>query len=130
MPKLTNSERKSIDERMAVHERIRATFEGRYYVYQTCYLCYWASNGRTLDEAVAANQEHISATHPSEEALMRETEVSLSEFRGIIHDHDCQMAVCSCIHGCSVGPFCQNLGPLCSTCVVRDGRGDKEHGEP
>ena len=128
MPKLDAEKRKSINERLALHEELRKSFEGRTYFTQHCHLCNWASNGLTFDEADEENQRH-EATHP-ETAQIRVTEIDLWEVLLSLHDHDCQMALCSCKCGCQEGPFCVLvLGPLCSTCSVREMRGDSEHGE-
>lgn len=128
MPRLTDKERKSINERMALQVKLLESFKGRQFVSQHCRLCNWASNGRTLEEAIKANKEH-EATHP-EIAQFRETELSPSELVASLHDHDCQLEFCACKCGCQSGPFCVLVdGPLCSACQVRESRGDKEHGE-
>ncbi len=130
MSELTNAKRKSINDRLAVRIRIRDSFKDRQYVSQNCSLCSWASNGKSLDEAIAANQEHMSTVHPNEERALRESEVSPEEMVESVHDdHECQMARCVCTCGCSQVPFCMLVfGPLCSTCFVREIRGDREHG--
>ncbi len=128
MPKLDAAKRKSIDDRLALHKRLRDSFEGREYVSQHCHLCNWASNGLTLEEAIEANRKHED-THP-ETAQIEATGISLKEIRESLHDHDCQMEYCICKCGCHDGPFCTIcFGPLCSSCSVRAMRGDDEHGE-
>lgn len=128
MPKLTDEQRTRINERLALHKRIRKTFEGRQYASQYCYLCNWASNGLTLDEAIEANDAHVK-THP-EDAEMKVTSIPMNELRDSLHDHDCVYAKCVCKCGCQTNVGCVLvLGPLCSTCLLRAGRGDSEHGE-
>lgn len=127
MPILDNETRKSISERHEIHQRIYGSFKGHYYVAVHCNLCNWTSNGLTLDEAVRANKVH-KRIHP-EEAQLDATEISPEEEIAFLHDHECNMVYCNCKCGCHEGPFCDILGTLCSVCVVRDMRGDKEHGK-
>ena len=129
MPKLDDATRKSIDERLAIHDRICKSFEGNQWISQNCFLCNWASNGRTLNDAIEVNQEHVKAEHPVEKAAMEETEIPLDLLRASFHDHDCDRQLCICRCGCQEGPFCVLvLGPLCGICTTRAGRGDSEHG--
>lgn len=130
MPRLDGEKRQSINARLARHTAIRASFEERLYVTVHCYLCNWSSNGLTYDEAAEANRAHIAATHAAEDAEMRATEISPMEIRDSLHDHDCEMAMCACKCGCERGPFCHTvMGPLCSTCMLAEKRGNGEHGE-
>ena len=129
MPKLDEAVRRKIEERIAMHDAIRQSFKGHQWMSYSCYLCNWASNGRTFDEAYALDKEHIHKEHPVEDAQMRVHQVPMGEIIASLHDHDCTEVYCSCICGCTEGPFCGLLfGSMCSVCVVRDGRGDKEHG--
>ena len=128
MPKMTDEQRTFVNERLALHERIRASFKGREYTSQYCYLCNWASNGLTLDEAVEADAIHVK-THP-EDAEMKATRIPMGELRDSLHDHECVYASCTCKCGCQDSAGCTLvLGPLCSTCLVKDGRGDSAHGD-
>ena len=130
MPRLDDAVRESIDSRLARHQAIRDSFKGRIWVSQSCRLCNWASNGRTLDDAVKANHRHQQRQHGAEMAALEESRVSAPELRASFHDHDCVMENCACKCGCTEGPFCiLVLGPLCSVCLVRWGRGNDEHGE-
>lgn len=130
MPKLSDNQRTSIEERLALHKEIEARYEGHQYQNQRCYLCGWASNGLTFDEAIAENRRHIQAVHAAEDALMKATTIPMQELRDSLHDHDCIERYCACMCGCTDGPFCALvMGALCSTCVVAGGRGHSEHGE-
>ncbi len=128
MAELNSGKRKSISERLTLHEELRGHFKGREYIQQHCHLCGWASNGLCLDEAILANKEHED-THP-ETAQIAATGIALSELRDSLHDHVCVMAKCACKCGCQDGPFCILIfGTLCAFCTIRKGRGDREHGE-
>ena len=130
MPKLTEEQRKSIKDRLDRHERIRHAYDGKRYISQSCYLCNWASNGASLDEAIEANHQHISGHHAVEDREMRETAIPIKELTQSLHDHDCEHAICACICGCKNDAGCiLVLGPLCSTCHLRAGRGDSAHGQ-
>lgn len=125
---LDKKKRKSIDERLALHKRLRDSFDGKKYSSQHCRLCNWASNGLTFEEAIRLNKEH-EATHP-EAAQIEATTIDPFELIASIHDHECKMELCTCKCGCQSGPFCTLVfGPLCSVCQVREMRGDSEHGE-
>jgi hypothetical protein len=129
MPELDEAKRQSINARLAKHKEIEEGFKDKQYTSQNCRFCNWASNGLTLDEAIAKNREHERA-HPEYE----EFEANLLDFQEIrdsLHDHECKMELCSCKCGCKSGPFCTLVfGPLCSYCTIREGRGDDEHGLP
>lgn len=130
MPRLSDDQRASVNARLALHERIRESFKGREWRSVHCYLCNWASNGRTFEEAQANDERHKQENHAAEDAEMKATEIPLPELRDSLHDHECVRERCICICGCREGPFCTLIfGPLCSVCTVRDGRGDKEHGK-
>ena len=58
MPCLTPEIRQSINARLAVHERIRSSYKDRQYMAMHCWLCNWASNGLTPEEAEEANRKH------------------------------------------------------------------------
>lgn len=91
-----------------------------------CYYCGWASQAKDMERACAANDKH-ERRHPEW------TEPpSLEQLVDSLHaDHDCAPGVCPCICGCRIQTGCTVLfGPLCSSCTVREGRGDVEHGEP
>lgn len=131
MPLLSEQDRQRINEASDALKAIRDSFEGRQYFSMHCRLCNWASNGLTSDEAFQASKEHeqhhkeYSAWTAAGDALTPVDTVA------ILHDHECVMASCNCICGCQDGSFCTFLfGRLCSVCVVRDRRGDKEHGPP
>lgn len=127
MPLLDPDRRKSIDERLALYQTIKEQFKDRQYFSVYCYLCGWASNGLTLEEAGQVNCEHV-ATHP-EDATIKATQIDIADLRDSFHDHDCTEISCSCKCGCRSGPFCGLvLGNLCSYCLVREGRGDSGHG--
>ena len=129
MAKLDDGTRKSIDERLAIHARIHKSFEDNQWTSQHCCFCNWASNGRTLEDAIEANQEHIKVEHQAEKAEMEATAIPIGELRASFHDHDCDQQLCICRCGCREGPFCVLvLGRLCIPCTVREGRGDSEHG--
>ena len=128
MPELDSEKRKSINERLALHEELRGHYKDRQYISQHCHLCNWASNGLSFEEALEANKKH-EATHP-ETAQIAMSEIGIDEIRDSLHDHECQMAYCNCKCGCHAGPFCTLvLGPLCSVCSIRVMRGDNNHGE-
>ena len=125
--KLDDKKRQSINERLALHEELRAHYKDRQYMGQQCHLCGWTSNELTLDKAIEANKKH-EATHP-ETAQIAATEIGMDEIRDSLHDHECVRAKCACKCGCQEGPFCVLVfGPLCSVCTVREMRGDDEHG--
>ena len=128
MPRLSDEQRARLDRVNEVHQRIRQSFEGRQFTSQHCRFCNWSSNGRTFEEAMDANRQH-EATH-TEQVEYDSTHLAVSEIVASLHDHDCQMALCTCKCGCTQGPFCIILfGPLCSVCLVRSNRGYPECGE-
>jgi len=128
MPRLDPETKQSIDNRLEVHERITQSFKGRQYIALHCRFCNWASNGLTLEEAIAKNRKH-EAHHP-EMAEWKANEIGISEIVDSLHDHDCEMALCACRCGCREGPFCHTVqGSLCSSCMIAEGRGHSEHGE-
>lgn len=129
MTKLTEDKRKSIDACLAVRKRIEKSFEDRLYTSRYCFFCNWASNGLGLEEAVATNRMH-EKTHP-EYAEWVANEISFDEVPAFLHDHECRLERCLCTCGCDKGPSCVLVfGPLCAVCIIRDGRGDKDHGMP
>lgn len=125
MPFLDQETRARVAKGLAERERIRQSFVGRSFVSVHCYLCQWASNGLTYEEAESANRVHVWL-HP-EDALMRAMPIGIRDLQRSLHDHECEMIHCTCICGCQDGPFCNVMGSLCATCLIRDGRGDKEH---
>ena len=127
MPKLTDQERESINSRLRAHEAIMSRFRDKQYVSSCCRFCNWASNGLTLDEAWDANQKHEKTHQEYDE--WETTEISLRQLQRSWHDHDCEMGLCQCKCGCRQGPFCHTvLGSLCGVCLIREQRGDSEHG--
>jgi hypothetical protein len=129
MPKLDDAKRQSIDARLAKHKEIMDKYKGKEYCSQSCRFCNWASNGLTLDEAIAENEKHERTHFEYDE--FEANMIGIDEIRDSLHDHECKMELCACKCGCKVGPFCTLIfGPLCSTCMVREGRGDDEHGLP
>ena len=127
MPKLSDEKRADIERRQAIHQRIMDSFKPNY-MSQQCHFCGWASNGLTIDEAIAENTRH-EASHP-EAAEYDAANLSIKEIIACLHDHDCEMIKCQCKCGCTVGPFCAiPFGPLCSYCTTRAGRRDNEHGK-
>jgi hypothetical protein len=129
MPLLDPVQRESVNQRLALHQELAARFQDRQYTSQHCYWCNWASNGLTLDAAVAANREH-EATHP-ENAENEASEIPLDELVAALHDHECQFADCVCICGCRESAGCILVfGPLCGVCAIRGIRGDSAHAAP
>ena len=127
---LGEATRDNINERLAASRAVRAQFAGQHWMQHYCYLCDWVSNGRTLNEAIAANELHIRTEHPVEDANMSTAQLQFEEIRASLHDHDCDFQLCACKCGCKDGPFCTLVcGSLCSVCEVRTIRGDSEHGE-
>lgn len=55
----------------------------------------------------------------------------IDELRRAIHaDHQCVPGRCECICGCQQEMACKvAFGPLCSVCMIRDVRGDEDHGQ-
>ena len=130
MPKLDPDKRASIEGRLAVHQRIMDSFKDKQYLAQHCHFCNWASNGLSLDEAIAENRRHEEMDHATEVAEMQATYISMSELGDSFHDHECEMALCQCRCGCQSGPFCHTImGPLCGNCMIAAGRGHDEHGK-
>ena len=128
MPLLSDEERRSINERLQRENAIRAVFEDRQCLTIHCYLCNWASNGLTIEEAEGLNRRHEK--RHLETAELESIEVSPAEFFALVHDHECDMGYCSCKCGCQDGRFCRTvLGPLCSGCLIREQQGDTGHGE-
>jgi len=128
MPKLSPDTRRDIERRSAIADRIHKSFEERQYTAQHCRFCGWASNGLTLDEAIAENGRH-EASHPEQQEYDANLP-SIDEVVHSLHDHECVYARCACICGCQESAGCiLVLGPLCSSCLVRANRGDREHGE-
>lgn len=130
MPELDPVQWASIEARLAVHDRIHKSFEGKRWVPVSCYLCGWYSNGRTFDEARAVDKAHIATEHATELAEMNASYIPPSELRDSWHDHECNFQDCMCRCGCRQSAGCTvGFGPLCATCMVREGRGDSAHGE-
>jgi hypothetical protein len=128
MPILSDEERAAIQARQDVHDRITAKLREVQYRSYHCRLCNWASNGLTIDEAWEANLAH-ERSHPEYNAWTANT-VPMSDIPKALHDHDCVIADCVCICGCSKSAGCILIfGPLCSVCVIRANRGDSAHGE-
>lgn len=129
MPKLDDTRRQRIKESIRVHNEIKAAFDGKRWESHHCRYCNWASNGRTFDEAMAADSAHIHSEHHEEDERYRAYAISIQDIVDSLHDHDCDMVLCSCICGCQVGPYCRQVGGLlCSDCVSRDAYEEKRHG--
>ena len=110
---------------------ISAGFEDRQYISSHCRLCNWASNGLTWEESYQANERHEEQHEEYSAWTVASDALPPWDTRASLHDHECALASCNCICGCEDGPFCTILfGRLCAVCMVRDGRGDKEHGSP
>ena len=126
MPKLRDEERESLSKRVAASATLWDRARTRYWAV-SCRWCNWASNGETIDSAIAANREHERG-HPElgEYAKLILTPL---EIVARIHDHDCKFAPCPCKCGCGKEAGCLLiLGPLCRDCDISAGRGDSEHG--
>lgn len=133
MPKLTDEERAILAESDRLHKMAFESYlgSGPKYTAQYCRVCNRANNGRDLDEAVAANHRHEYGVHPAlkEWDAYQRTHAGFRLSIKALHDHDCPEQFCECRCGCKVGPYCGIIGGrLCATCVIREGRGESEHG--
>ena len=126
MPILETEKRQRINAQRARRQEIHDAMPK--YLQLHCKLCNWAVNALTFDDAIEGVKVH-QETHPEFEEWTTLT-IPMNEIRDSLHDHECQQKKCSCICGCDDGPFCTLVfGPLCSVCMVRESRGDSEHGE-
>ena len=129
MPKLDDATRKSIEERDKIWGAIRQSYDGKRWVPVCCFLCNWTSNGKTFKEAEAENNMHQQVYHSAELKALEEARIPIHEWWQSVHDHDCEMVLCSCICGCDGGPYCRQIGgALCPECSLGYGRGSDSHG--
>jgi len=93
-----------------------------------CHYCGWASQSRDMERAIKANDRHERrhaeyVEPPTMEQVMADIDAEHAA-------HDCHPGPCVCKCGCSLPVNCSVMfGPMCSTCMIRDQRGDPEHGE-
>lgn len=107
---------------------VRGGYEGRW-AQAFCHYCNFASQSRDMEKAIAANARH-ERKHPEYKKPLTMAEIS-AEIAAEHAAHDCKPAPCVCICGCRLMVSCTTgWGPLCTTCGLRDIRGDEEHGEP
>lgn len=103
---------------------IRGGYDGRW-AQAFCYYCGRASQSRNLERAIKANARH-ERTHPE----FKEPEPIGTLVEQLHADHECVSGPCECRCGCRDQTGCQQLfGALCTHCMVREMRGDDEHGE-
>ena len=132
MPKLNDEPRGLVTEQDRLYRAAFKTYTGFQYVSQNCRVCNMASSRETLEAAIKANRIHENNhTGVKEYDEFSRNHFGFDLMRDALHDHDCQMKSCICRCGCDDGLFCVLvMGSLCSVCMVRDLRGDDEHGNP
>ncbi len=130
MPKLTDKERVQVDRNHALRKAAFDDYTGPKYMSHHCRVCSWSGNGTNFDEARQIIKDHERIAHPALVAWDNDP-LPMRLTVAAIHDHDCVIEPCPCICGCGAGPGCVLIfGPLCTTCMIRANRGDRDHDEP